>query len=56
MDNERTEKIRQRVLGLISAEYESDAAFERDMDLKEKTVLSSPAVKGHRSRNPLSAS
>ena len=38
MDNERTEKIRQRVLGLISAEYESDAAFERDMDLKEKTV------------------
>ena len=38
MDNERTEKIRQRVLGLISAEYESDAAFERDMDLTEKTV------------------
>ena len=25
-------------MGLISAEYESDAAFERDMDLKEKTV------------------
>ncbi len=38
MENERTEKIRQRILGLISAEYESDAAFERDMELNEKTV------------------
>jgi transcriptional regulator with XRE-family HTH domain len=36
--NEATEKIRARVLALIAAEFESDAAFEREMNLKEKTV------------------
>ena len=35
---EATEKIRERVLSLIGSEYESDAAFEREMDLNEKTV------------------
>ena len=38
MDQERIEKIRQRGLGLINSEYESDAAFEREMGLSEKTV------------------
>jgi transcriptional regulator with XRE-family HTH domain len=33
-----TEKIRERVLSLIRAEFESDAAFEREMELNEKTV------------------
>lgn len=32
------ERVRERVLSLIASEYESDAAFERDMDLAEKTV------------------
>lgn len=36
--NEATEKIRERVLSLIDSEFESDAAFEREMDLAEKTV------------------
>ena len=36
--NEGTEKIRERVLSLIDSEFESDAAFEREMDLAEKTV------------------
>ena len=36
--NEATEKIRARVLTLIAAEFESDAEFEREMNLKEKTV------------------
>jgi len=35
---EATEKIRTRVLSLIAAEFESDAAFEREMNLNEKTV------------------
>ena len=35
---ERNEKIRERILSLISSEYESDAAFERALGLKEKTV------------------
>ena len=35
---EQTEKIRERVLSLIDSEFESDAAFERDMELPEKTV------------------
>ncbi|MBR3805948.1 MAG: hypothetical protein IKJ13_03830 [Clostridia bacterium] len=38
MDKERTEVIRDRVLSLISSEFESDAAFERAMNLSEKTV------------------
>ena len=36
--SEATEKIRARVLSLIAAEFESDAAFEREMNLNEKTV------------------
>ena len=35
---EATEKIRESVLSLINAEFESDAAFEREMNLNEKTV------------------
>ena len=35
---ENTEKIRASVLALIESEYESDAAFEREMELAEKTV------------------
>ena len=35
---ENTEKIREKVLSLIGAEFESDAAFERELDLAEKTV------------------
>ncbi len=38
MKEQNSEKIRERVLMLISAEYESDAAFERAMGLPEKTV------------------
>ena len=33
-----TEGVRARVLSLVDSEYESDAAFERDMGLKDKTV------------------
>lgn len=36
--SENTEKIRERVLSLIDSEFESDAAFEREMELSEKTV------------------
>ena len=36
--NNATEKIRERVLSLIDSEFESDAAFERDINLPEKTV------------------
>lgn len=35
---ENTEKIREKVLSLIGAEFESDAAFERELDFAEKTV------------------
>ncbi len=38
MSTENTEKIRERVLSLIESQYESDAAFERALSLKEKTV------------------
>ncbi len=38
MKNENTEKIREKLLSLIDAEYESDAAFERVVGLSEKTV------------------
>lgn len=38
MEKERTEVIRERVLSLISSEFESDAAFERALALSEKTV------------------
>ncbi len=33
-----TERIRERVLSLVDSEFESDAAFEREMELSEKTV------------------
>ncbi len=35
---ESTEKIRVRVLSLIETEFKSDAAFERAMNLPQKTV------------------
>ena len=35
---ENTEKIRERVLLLIDSEFESDAAFEREFEIPEKTV------------------
>ena len=38
MKNENTEKIREKLILLIEAEYESDASFERALGLKEKTV------------------
>ena len=38
MKNENTEKIRDRVLSLIESEFPSDAAFERELELAEKTV------------------
>ncbi len=38
MTTENNEKIRQRILLLIDSEFESDAAFERAMGLKDKTV------------------
>lgn len=36
--SENTEKIRERILSLIDSEFESDASFERELDLPEKTV------------------
>ena len=38
MKNENTERIRARVLSLIEAGFESDAAFERKLALPAKTV------------------
>lgn len=38
MNKETNEKIRERVLSLIDSEFESDAAFERALGLKDKTV------------------
>ncbi len=38
MRNENTEKIRERTLSLIESAFESDAAFERELGLAEKTV------------------
>lgn len=38
MKENSTESIRERILGLIESEYESDAAFERAMGIPEKTV------------------
>lgn len=38
MRSENTERIRERVLSLIDSEFESDAAFERELSLAEKTV------------------
>ena len=38
MNKENTELIRERVLGLIDSEFDSDAAFERTLGLGDKTV------------------
>ena len=38
MKQDNTERIRARILALIEAEFESDAAFERTLGLPEKTV------------------
>jgi transcriptional regulator with XRE-family HTH domain len=38
MKNGNTESIRTRVISLIEAGFESDAAFERVMELPQKTV------------------
>lgn len=38
MTKESTAYTRERVIALIESEYESDAAFEREMDLAPKTV------------------
>jgi transcriptional regulator with XRE-family HTH domain len=38
MKNENTEQIRERTLALIESEFASDAAFERELGLAEKTV------------------
>ncbi len=38
MSRENNEKIRLRILSLIDSEFESDAAFERALGLKDKTV------------------
>jgi transcriptional regulator with XRE-family HTH domain len=38
VSTENAEKIRERILSLIDAEFESDAAFERALGLSEKTV------------------
>ena len=38
MTAENNEKIRQRILSLIDTEFESDAAFERALGLRDKTV------------------
>ncbi len=38
MKDENSEKIRERVLLLIDAEFESDSAFEKSMSLSPKTV------------------
>ena len=39
MSNDTAEKnIRERILSLIDSEFESDAAFERELGLAEKTV------------------
>lgn len=36
--NKDTEKIRERILALIDSEFESDASFERELSLPDKTV------------------
>ena len=38
MREDNTERIRARILSLIEAEFESDAAFERAIGLGDKTV------------------
>lgn len=38
MKNDTQDKVREKILSLIDAEFESDAAFERAMQLPDKTV------------------
>lgn len=38
MSSNETEKIREKVLALIASEFESDASFERELSLPDKTV------------------
>ena len=38
MNREAIARTRERILSLIDTEYESDAAFEREMELAPKTV------------------
>lgn len=38
MKDANSEKIRERILSLIDSEFESDVAFEKEMDLAPKTV------------------
>ncbi len=38
MKDENTERIRARIISLIESEFESDASFERAMELSDKTV------------------
>ena len=38
MKNENSEKIREKIIGLIEYEFDTDAAFERAMGLPVKTV------------------
>ena len=38
MSVQNAEKIRSRILSLIDSEFESDAAFERELSLPDKTV------------------
>lgn len=38
MKNDNTERIREKILALIDSEFESDAAFERALDIPDKTV------------------
>jgi septum formation topological specificity factor MinE len=38
MKSGNTERIRERILALIDSHFESDAAFEREMGIPDKTV------------------
>lgn len=38
MKNDGQDRVREKILSLIDAEFESDAAFERAMQLPDKTV------------------
>ena len=38
MRDECTERVRERILSLVDAEFQSDAAFEREMGLADKTL------------------
>lgn len=38
MKSDATERIRERILALVDSHFESDAAFEREMGIPDKTV------------------